>query len=327
MAREPGTRLDRYELLDHLADGAQAEVHRARDTRTGEVVAIKIPHQRVLQNPELARRWRRELALTEGLVHPHLACRHAVDGRHSEPYLVLDYAGGGSLDNRVGPGLAPLPIDQVVDWLRQLAQALAHLHAAGIVHGDVKTANLLLTDDLDLKLGDYGAATADRRARWWDLPTPPEGTPEYLSPEQVLGQAPDARSDIYSWGVVAYELLTGQVPLTGPTPLAAMEAHLSGSVAPISAHRPDVPPGLEAVVLRSLRRLPDDRYPDVEALQHDVDHLDRVDPSHRHGTPDPPLAGVVGGSPMPALLRLVAAVTTACLTVAAAAIALTALLH
>ena len=326
MAREPGTRLDRYELLDHLADGAQAEVHRARDTRTGEVVAIKIPHQRVLQNPELARRWRRELALTEGLVHPNLACRHVVHERHSEPYLVLDYAGGGSLDRQVAPGTAPLQADDVIDWLRQLAQALAHLHAVGIVHGDVKTANLLLTDDLTLKLGDYGAATTDRRSRWWDLPTPPEGTPEYLSPEQVLGQAPDARSDVYSWGVVAYELLTGQVPLTGPNPLAAMEAHLSGTISPISTHRSDVPPGLEAVVLRSLRRLPADRYPDVEALLHDLDDLDRVEPPC-DSSPDPPLAGVVGGSPMRALLLLVAATTTACLTVAAAAFALTAMLR
>ena len=327
MAREPGTLLDRYELLDHLADGAQAEVHRARDTRTGDVVAVKIPHPWVLQNPELTRRWRRELALTEGLVHPDLVGRHVVQERHSEPYLVLDYASGGSLDQRVGPRMPLLPAEQVLGWLRQLARALSYLHSVGIVHGDVKTANLLLTEDLTLKLGDYGAATRGRRARWWDLPTPPEGTPEYLSPEQVLGQPPDNRSDIYSWGVVAYELLTGQVPLTGPSPIAAMETKLSGAVPPISAHRPDVPPALEAVVLHSLRRRAADRYPDVEALLRDLDDLTRVEPSRYRCPPDPPLAGVVGGSPMPALLRLVAATTAVCLAVAAAAIALTALLR
>jgi serine/threonine protein kinase len=280
MPRLAATRVDHYELLEHLADGAQAEVHRAKDLRTGDEVVIKFPHAQVLDQPVLAARWRREAHLTEALGHPNIQCRLDVGERHREPYVVLEYARGASLDGWIGANIPRVPVDQVVRWGRQLAQALAYLHHLGIIHRDVKPANVLVTDDLDLKLADFGAATeTPKRARWWQLPVPPEGTPEYLSPEQVTGHPGDERSDIYGWGVLMYELLTGEVPHTGADPLAAMAAHLNNHPVPLRDLRAEVPPGLEAVVLTALRRQPEHRYQRALDLLDDLDHLDELDPA------------------------------------------------
>ena len=146
MPRPAGLHVDHYELVAQLADSAQAEVHRARDLRTGGDVVLKFPLARTLDHPELAGRWRRELSLTEGLAHPHVQCRLDAGERHRQPYEVLEYAGKGALD-RLLLEVGPLPIDQVVTWGRQLAQALAYLHGVGVVHRDLKPANLLLTED------------------------------------------------------------------------------------------------------------------------------------------------------------------------------------
>jgi serine/threonine-protein kinase len=328
--RPAGLRVDHYELIEHLADGAQAEVHRAKDVRSGQEVVVKFPHPRVLEQPVLAARWRREAHLTEALAHPNLQCRLDVGERHSEPYVALEYAAGGSLDGWVptdpaisGSGTS-LPVGQAVVWGRQLALALAYLHHLGIVHRDLKPGNILVTDDLELKLADFGAATtvARRRRRLWQLPVPPEGTPEYLSPEQVTGQPGDERSDIYGWGVVMYELLAGHVPITGPDRFTAMAAHLHADPPPLEDERPDVPPALGGVVRTALRRRPEQRYQSALALVDDLDHLDELDPAAFDHSPDPPIRGVVGGNEGMALLRLALLVAVGFLGVVAVAVGL-----
>lgn len=322
MPRPAGTRIDHYELLEHLADGAQAEVHRAIDTRTGEQVVVKFPRPRTLDHPVLAGRWRREAAITESLAHPNLQCRHDVGERHHEPYIVIDYAGGGSLDGWISAGGPRLPVGQAVHWGRELAEALAYLHHLGIIHRDLKPGNILVTDDLQLKLADFGAATIAGPQRWWHLPAPPEGTPQYLSPEQITGHIGDQRSDIYGWGIVMYELLTGHVPYSGPSPLAAMTAHLNSVPVPIRNQRGDVPPALEAVILHALRRYPEHRYPTALALLHDLDRLDSLDPAGLDHSPEPPMGGAVGGAEGPAIARLVLAVASGFIAIAAAVILL-----
>src|SRR5581483_1972620 len=150
--------------------------------------------------PELRRRWRREADLTEAVSHPNVQCRCDVGLRHSEPYTVLEYAGGGSLDRWIAGDATGVPVGQVVEWGRQLAYAMAFLHHLGIIHRDIKPANVLVTDDMVLKLADFGAAiVVPKRQPLLRLPAPPEGTPEYLSPEQSTGELRDERSDIYSW--------------------------------------------------------------------------------------------------------------------------------
>jgi eukaryotic-like serine/threonine-protein kinase len=318
LPRPTGTRIDHYELLEHLADGAQAEVHRAKDTRSGDEVVVKFPHARVLDHPALAARWRREAALTECLIHPNVQCRRDVGERHHEPYAVFEYAGGGSLDSWVTAQSPSLPIGQAIQWGRQLARALAYLHHMGIVHRDLKPANLLVTDDLELKLADFGAATATPgRRRPWHFPSPPEGTPEYLSPEQIIGRPGDERSDIYGWGVVMYELLTGLVPHTGADPLAAMAAHPKGVPVPLRDLRPEVPPGLEVVVLTAMRRQPGHRYASALALLDDLDHYERLDSDEYDLSPEPATRGVLGGSEGAALARFALFVAAGFLSVVA----------
>jgi eukaryotic-like serine/threonine-protein kinase len=329
MTRPPGARVDHYELVERLADGAEAEVHRAKDLLSGDEVVLKFPHQKTLDHPALAARWRREGALTERLSHPNVQCRRDPRERHREPYLVLEYAGGGTLVDWIGLDGEPLPVSQAVAWGRQLAVALAYLHGRGIIHRDLKPANILLTDDLTVKLADFGAA-ARLESRWpaWALiSTATEGTAEYLSPEQVAGEPGDVRVDVYGWGTVMYEMLTGRVPFTGADQAAAMSARLTGSPTPIRDLRPDVPPALEAVVMTAIRRFPEHRFPDVASMLDALDHLDALDPDEFDLSAEPPykakpMAGEIG-----AIMRFAGMVAVSFVGIAGAIILLSAALH
>jgi eukaryotic-like serine/threonine-protein kinase len=275
----PDDTLDGYHIVEHLADGAFAAVYRATrvETRAADDVVLKIPHPFVLDRPALASHWRREVALTAGLHHPHIQRQLHPDAARSYPYLVLEYAGGGSvrtLLNRQGP----VAWSQSLVWGTQLAEVLVYLHGLGIVHRDLKPDNLLLTDTRQLKLGDFGAAVRLRRLRL--LPTgvvdPLEGTPDYLAPEQLKGDPGGPQSDIYSWGIVMFELLTGSAPFTSDDPEQTMTAHLQAELPLIRDKHPGVPAGLEAVVRRATRRSMSERYKDAASLLHDLEHLDQV---------------------------------------------------
>jgi serine/threonine-protein kinase len=198
-----------------------------------------------------------------------------------------------------------------------LAEALAYLHDLGIIHRDLKPANLLVSDDLQLKLADFGAATTVRRHRLWHLPVPPEGTAEYLSPEQVTGQQCDPRSDVYGWGIVMYELLAGHVPYSGPDPLAAMAAHLDHHPVPLRDVRSDIPLALEAVVLKAMSRQPARRYQTAHSLLADLHRLDDLDVTEFDRTPEPAMRGAVGGGDGPALVRFALCVAGAFVGIAA----------
>jgi serine/threonine-protein kinase len=229
----PYDTLDGYLIVEHLADGAFAAVYRAVPTKTADGpeavdgpdcdVALKIPHPFVLDRPALATRWRREVALTACLDHPNIQRQLHAGAPRSYPYLVLEYSSRGTVRSwltREGP----VPWQRALVWGTQLAEVLAYLHGLGIVHRDLKPDNLLLsnaTDALDLKLGDFGSAVRLKR-RLVRLPTavvdPLEGTPDYLSPEQLKGEPGCYRSDLYSWGIVMYELLTGSSPFVSNDP-------------------------------------------------------------------------------------------------------------
>ncbi len=324
MALAPGTRLDDVELVEHLAEGATADVYRAIDQRTGAQVVIKLPLDAVLANPQRARAWRREARLTRQLHHPRLVGRIDLGRVPSKPYLAFEFVAGGTLRHEltVGP---PIPIDDAVTWARQLAEALDALHSRGLVHADVKPDNALLTSTGEIKLADFGAATKMRH-----LPLSPprqvlelaQGTAEYMSPEQIQGRHLDARSDVYSWGVVLYELLTGTCPFTGDIELEVMDAHLRQQAVPVRTVRPEVPPGLDAVVRTALRRAPDRRQPDMAAAIADLDHYRDLDPASRDLTPEPPLdLQPLAGSAR--LWAFVAAVAISYLAVVAVLIGLT----
>jgi len=290
---QAGDMIDHYEVIDSLGEGAYAETYKAKDTASGDTVVLKMPNPNLFADPGLFQRYRRESDIARKLNHPGV--QRGMDGgqNRSEPYLVLEYIEGDNLRRVMRSGPAILPIDTALEWGRQLAEALAYLHQAGIVHRDLKPENILVTTDGRLKIADFGTAMLEgaRRLTWKHL-SEALGTPDYMSPEQIQGERGDARSDIYAWGVMMYEMLTGKVPFRGDNWLAVMAGHLGENPVPIHKLRPDVPPALEAVVMHAMRRQPAHRYQTADALVADLDHLDQLDPAAYDLSPEPPMGGM-----------------------------------
>jgi serine/threonine-protein kinase len=289
---EPGQQLDRYKIVEQLGAGAYAKTYKAIDTMTGETVVLKLADANLFADPASFNRYRREAEVAKRLDHPGV--QRAVDSGavRTEPYLVLQYVDGEALRKRLR-GKRPLPVDVAIDWGRQLADTLAYLHSHGIVHRDLKPENVLVTPENRLVVNDFGTArlAGARRLTWKHL-SEALGTPDYMSPEQVQGERGDARSDIYTWGVMMYELLTGRVPFSGDNSLAVMAGHMQGHPKPIRKLRPEVPPALEAVVLHAMRRYPEHRYSSAAEIVDDLDRLDTLDPAAYDLSPERPMGGM-----------------------------------
>jgi serine/threonine-protein kinase len=324
----PGDVLDHYKIEELLGSGAYAESYKATDTRDGGTVVLKVPDPNLFADPSAFSRYRREAEVARRLDHPSV--QGAIDPGESRSahYLVLDYIDGVSLRKRMRSFGGLVPIDKVVDWGRQLAHGLAYLHSKGVVHRDLKPENILVTPDDRLVIGDFGTAqlTGARRLTWKHL-SESLGTPDYMSPEQVQGERGDARSDLYSLGVMLYELLAGRVPFEGDNWMAVMAGHLQGDPKPIHKLRPEVPPALEAVVMHAMRRHPENRYQSADALLADLEHLDQVDPAAYDQTPEKPMGGMAAGQSSRRLWAIAAMISAAFLALAAVIITLSILLR
>jgi len=290
---QPGDVIDRYELLEVLGAGAYAEAYKARNIETGELVVLKSPDPQLFADPALFQRYRREMQIARTLDHPHVQCSLDIGDKRTEPYLVLEYVDGTNLRKEMRAHEGRVPIDRVIDWGRQLASALAYLHEHGIVHRDLKPENILVARDGTLKVADFGTAmmAGARRLTWRHL-SESLGTPDYMSPEQIQGDRGDARSDIYAWGILMYELLTGQVPFEGDNWMAVMAGHMQGTPKSIVAQRPDCPPALETVVLHAMRRHPENRYQTAAELLVDLDRLATLDVASFDVSPEPGIGGI-----------------------------------
>jgi serine/threonine protein kinase len=290
---ERGEMLDHYEILEQIGAGAYAEVYKARDTKTGKTVMLKCPNPLLFADPKLYQRFMREAEIARHLDHPLV--QHSLDLGHnrSEPYMVLEYVEGQNLRRRLREFTGPIPIDVAIDWGKQLATVLAYLHRNGVVHRDLKPENVIITNDDKLKIVDFGSAMLQgaRRLTWRHL-SDSTGTPDYMAPEQIQGERGDARSDIYAWGVMMYEFLTDHVPFEGDNWLAVMAGHMQRNPKPIRVLRPEVPPALEAVVLKAMRRMPENRYQSADDLLNDLEKLETLDVASFDLSPEPPLGGM-----------------------------------
>ncbi|TMF03706.1 MAG: serine/threonine protein kinase [Chloroflexi bacterium] len=269
---------DKYDILESLGQGGMNDAYKARDRASGRLVVLKIPFTSLIGDPATYSRYQRELEIGKRLHHPNiqeLLDEGRLDGGVA-PYLVLEYVDGTLLREYLREH-APLPVDEAVNITVQLADALQYCHQHGVVHRDLKPENILIELDGTVKLVDFGIALLQgaRRLTFRRL-TSGFGTPDYMAPEQVQGDRGDARTDVYAVGVMLYEMLTGDVPYRGDSPLAVMSQRVTTDAPLLSSKRSDLLPQLEAVVWRALRREPAERYASMTDLRHDLTHIDEV---------------------------------------------------
>ena len=328
MRHQTGEKIDHFEVLSSLGEGAYAETYKARDLNTGQTVVLKMPNPNLFADPGLFQRYRRESDIARQLDHPGV--QRGMDGgeNRSEPYLVLEYIEGDNLRRVLRSGQVPLPVETIVDRGRQLAEAIAYLHKHGIVHRDLKPENILVSADGTLKIADFGTAMLEgaRRLTWKHL-SESLGTPDYMSPEQVQGGRGDERSDIYAWGIMMYEMLTGRVPFRGDNWMAVMAGHLGENPTPIHKLRHDVPPALEAVVMRAMRRYSANRYPSADEILADLDRLDTLDPAAYDTSPEKPMGGMAAINSERRLWALVGLIAVTFIGIVGVIIALSVLLR
>jgi serine/threonine protein kinase len=302
MRLKAGDRLDRFEIVEPLGEGAYAETYKARDTQSGDMVLIKSPNPLLFADPAIHQRFMRESEIARHLNHPGVQRSVDLGENRTEPYLALEYIEGDTLRRWLRKHKLPIAIPQAVQWGTELAEALSYLHQHKIVHRDLKPENVIVTGDGRLKIIDFGTAllTGARRLTWRHL-TEALGTPDYMSPEQIQGDRGDPRSDIYSWGIMMYEFLTGRVPFEGDNWLAVMAGHLQRHPKPIRELRPEVPPELEATVLTAMRRYPENRYQSAGELLADLRalNLQEAPAAAPAPVPEPYPAPAPGPTPAP----------------------------
>src|SRR5580700_5433754 len=270
MALAPGTKLGPYETLSPLGSGGMGEVYRARDTRLGRDVAIKILAREMSADPARKQRFEREAKTISGLNHPHICVLHDVGSQDGMDYLVMECVEGETLAKRLEKGA--LPLEQVLQYGAQIADALDKAHRAGIVHRDLKPANIMLTVS-GVKLLDFGLAKPTgigpltNGATMTAVASSPVteagmvvGTFQYMSPEQIEGKDVDGRSDIFSLGTVLYEMLTGRRAFEGKSQLSVASAILEKEPAPLSSVKRMTPPALDHVVKKCLAKPADERW-------------------------------------------------------------------
>src|ERR687884_1194116 len=260
----------RYRIVRKLGAGGMADVYLAEDQELGRRVAIKILNDRHAADDSFIERFRREAKNAAGLSHPNIVSIYDRGEAEGTYYIAMEYLDGRSLKELI-VGRGPAPVSVAIDYARQILSALRFAHRNGIVHRDIKPHNVLVDAEGRVKVTDFGIARAgtSQMTEAGSI----VGTAQYLSPEQARGTAVDQRSDIYSVGIVLYELLTGQVPFSGDTPVEIAMKHLSMLPEPPSAKRPEIPRDLDLIVMRALAKDPDDRYQSAEEMDADLERF------------------------------------------------------
>jgi serine/threonine protein kinase len=252
---------NRYEVTETLGKGATSRVDKARDTLIGRTVALKTFLQG-FGSRDLEQQFLREAQIIGGLSHPNIVALYDVGvNKDGAPYLVMEYVDGKTLESVFDAD--PLPLPRIAVWAGDLATALGQAHRAKIIHGDVKPANILVTSENQVKLGDFGIAHFSTQASGSGNV---QGTPAFLSPEQILDSVQDSRSDLFSLGIVLYQMSTGVRPFEGDSVAAVCAQIISNMPPPPSFHNALLPPAFDQVVMRCLSKNPADRYPTAEDL-------------------------------------------------------------
>ncbi len=259
-----------YALGERIGSGGMGAVYRAVQPLVEREVAVKIILPQYANHPEFIRRFEAEAQLVARLEHPHIVPLYDYWREPSVAFLVMRLLRGGSLRHLLESG--PLPLEIVLRMMEQVGTALGAAHRAGVIHRDLKPANVLLDEDQNAYLADFGIAKNLGNPNLEDQTQVDAivGSPAYISPEQIRSEFVRPQTDIYCLGVVLYELLTGHVPFSGPTPIEVMHQHLSAPLPPLAARRTGLPGILDAVIERSTAKDPLERYPDTDSLLADL---------------------------------------------------------
>jgi len=260
---QPGQMLGPYRIINQIGQGGMATVYKAYQASMDRNVAIKVLPSQLANSPEFAQRFQQEARIIAKLEHPHILPVFDYGESDGVTYFVMRYLDAGTLSERMKSG-APMSLNEIDRLFTQLAEALSYAHSFGIVHRDLKPSNAMIDSQGNLFLTDFGIAklleSASPRLTQTDAIM---GTPAYISPEQAQAGQVDQRSDIYSLGIILYEMVTGRVPFVAETPLAVILKHVSDPLPPPSSLKSDIPEAIERVVLKALAKHPEDRYATV----------------------------------------------------------------
>jgi maltose-binding protein MalE/tRNA A-37 threonylcarbamoyl transferase component Bud32 len=262
---QPGQMLGPYQIINQIGKGGMATVYKAYHAAMDRYVALKVVATQLADDPNFLQRFRREARLIAKLEHPHILPVHDFGEAEGIPYMVMRYLDAGTLKERLESGT--LPVKEIDRIFSQLADALEYAHENGVIHRDIKPSNAMLDKRGDVFLTDFGVAKMLEGTSGLTATGTVTGTPAYMSPEQAQGLKVDQRSDIYSLGIVLFEMLTGHVPFEAETPMAVLFKQIQDPPPPLSIVRPDLPYTFEAVLLKAMAKNPDERYASMHAFR------------------------------------------------------------
>jgi serine/threonine protein kinase/ligand-binding sensor domain-containing protein len=327
----PGQIVGAYRILNQIGEGGMAAVYRAHHAAMDRYVAVKVLPSEFAKSETFRARFQQEARLVANLEHPHILPVHDFGESEGIHYFVMRFLEAGTLASLIES--RPLSLADMDRIFTQIASALAYAHQRGVVHRDLKPSNVLIDSRGDAFLTDFGIAKLLEGTSKFTTTGTITGTPAYMSPEQAQGEKLDTRSDIYSLGIVLYEMVTGRVPFDAETPLAVMFKHLNAPLPPPSSIKPDVHPEIERVLLKSLAKAREDRYATADefiAAWKKAVHLAQIEPPRvvagpptKVGTAPPPISKPsIPPAPsgrklsLPVLLAIIGVVVAACLLLA-----------
>jgi eukaryotic-like serine/threonine-protein kinase len=285
MATTPHVLLDRYEVGRLLGAGGMAEVFEGRDRLLARRVAIKVLQAQFARDPSFLIRFKREAQAAASLSHPNIVGVYDTGTEDGTQFIVMEFVDGRTLKDVIRAE-GPLYPERAAEICGDVCAALIAAHARGLIHRDIKPGNVMLTPDGKVKVMDFGIARATTSETITQTAAV-VGTAQYISPEQAQGQTVDYRSDLYSVGCCLYEMLTGTVPFTGATPVAIAYRHVREDPTSPRMLNPDVPAPLEAICLKAMAKLPDNRYQTAAEMHDDLQRFRNGQPVHATPLMDP----------------------------------------
>ena len=283
MQFEDGQKLGRYTIEHPLGHGGMSNVYLAHDDQEDRKVVLKFPHEEMLGDIASYERFTREVKIGKLLKHSNIQSLYELARVNNSEFLVLEYVDGITMREYLrlrDTNKTANDFKDAVDIGLQMAKALSYAHENRVAHRDLKPENVIITPDGQAKVMDFGIATIQgaRRVTWGPM-TAQVGTPDYMSPEQIQGGRGDSRTDVYALGMILYELIAHHLPYDGDNALAVMNQHVTMKAPPLHFYREDVPAPLEEIIMKAIRRTPQDRWQSMKELIDALENWDSVDVS------------------------------------------------